>query len=478
MLAGVAGILLTAPLSLQQAVAPRPAVGWVLTGLGAALAVGCVRSRWTPPQWATTASSLICVVFCIITVALGVSQTAAAVSLDDRQLSCTDDVAPDALIGGQELLHAINPFTHFNVLRAEQQLGCTTYKATPLRSGIFAYAASPPSDEAIQTAAEATLAGHPSGGLLDGFNYPAGTAVTGILGPRGLVIASPLAMLLAGLVAVRRTPPRAQRAFGLALGAQTGALALVGAARPDALVAALLIIACTHRRSWAGGIALGIACATKQTAWFVAPALLALAWREREGNYARFVIGALAGFAVLNLVFIAATPGAWLQAVLGPETSPTFPLGYGPVGAVGTGAGLTLGVGILSSLMFAAVAGGTAICLVAPRSWAPVGVIVASLGLWVGPRSLGYYIALLGGSSPSAPSLHRQCRPQRTDRGAHRTYRVPFVAHDGPTPDGGPGYWATVAGTRFVLCKGTQRRRRSAINSVRQTARLSRKAGW
>jgi hypothetical protein len=45
-IAGVAGILLTAPLSLQQAVAPYPWIIWLLTCVGVALAVTCLRNSW------------------------------------------------------------------------------------------------------------------------------------------------------------------------------------------------------------------------------------------------------------------------------------------------------------------------------------------------------------------------------------------------------------------------------------------------
>ena len=49
-----------------------------------------------------------------------------------------------------------------------------------------------------------------------------------------------------------------------------------------------------------------------------------------------------------------------------------------------------------SALMIAAVVAGIAICALAPPRWAPAGVIVSSLGLWIGPRSLGTYVAPLG----------------------------------------------------------------------------------
>ena len=403
-IAGVSGILLTAPLSLQQAVSPHPVVSWLLTSCGALLAVICLRPSWTPRVIVTSGAIVVCVVFCAVSAILGISQTVSALQQSDRQLLCTDDVAPDTVVGGQEVSSGIDPYTSFNLLEAERKLGCPAYSVTPLRSGAFAALAAPPSGPQIERAAVAAVRGHPTGGLLVGFNYPSGTALLGVLGAHGLVLISPLALLLAGLLIARRAEPSLRRVTILALGSQAGLLALIGNARVDAVVAALLIVALSKRRGLAMGIALGVACAVKQTAWFIAPALLVLALREGNGRGAhggfsrvfrepRYHLGALLAFAVINLPFIIAGPSAWIAGVFAPQTQPEFPLGFGP------GAGGQAGSGVVTAfaiLMIVAVVAGTALCALAPRRWAPVGVVISSLGLWIGPRSLGYYVALLG----------------------------------------------------------------------------------
>src|ERR1017187_10893691 len=68
---GVAGLLITAPLSFQQALAARPVVGWMLTLAGAALAVGCARRSWCPPGPLARAATAVCLVFCAVTLVLG-----------------------------------------------------------------------------------------------------------------------------------------------------------------------------------------------------------------------------------------------------------------------------------------------------------------------------------------------------------------------------------------------------------------------
>jgi hypothetical protein len=392
-IAGVAGILFTAPLSLQKAVAPYPALGWLMTCCGAVLAAVCLRPAWTPRVIVTRGAIFVCVIFCAVSAVVGISQTASALRQSDRQLLCGDDVSPDTVVGGREVVSGADPYTAFNLLEAERDLGCTSYSVTPLRSGVFAGFMSQPSTAQIERAAEATAHGHPTGGLLLGFNYPAGTALLGVLGGRALVLVSPLALLLAGLVIVRRAEPSMRRVTILALGAQSGLLALVGDPHVDLFVAALLLLAISRRRGLAMGIALGAACALKQTAWFLAPALLVLALREGRIRDVRYQAGALLTFAAINLPFIVAGPAAWIAGVLRPQTQPVFPFGFGP-GAAGQAGSSS--VAAFSILMIAAVAIGIAICVLAPRRWAPAGVIVSSLGLWIGPRSLGNYVALLG----------------------------------------------------------------------------------
>ena len=180
------------------------------------------------------------------------------------------------------------------------------------------------------------------------------------------------------------------------------------------------MVAVSRRRGLAMGIALGVACAVKQTAWFIAPALLVLALREGRVKDPRYPLGALLAFAAVNLPFIIAGPSAWIAGVIAPQIQPEFPLGFGPGAAGQAGSGAVTAFAIL---MIVAVVGGIAVCAVAPRRWAPAGVIVSSLGLWVGPRSLGYYVALLGliaVSTVIGSNLSQSARCGEPDRVAAR----------------------------------------------------------
>jgi hypothetical protein len=396
LLAGVAGILLTAPISIQLLVPVGPALGCVLTVAGAALAVRCCLWKWTPSTAVTWAAALACLLFAVATVAAGASQAATALGASDTRLLCADDVAPEVVAGGQAILHGVNPYTSFNVPSVERSLGCPSFHLTPLRAGIFAARTTAPSSAEIQAVARESINAQASPDILLGFNYPAGSALVGIAGAHGVVILNVLMLLVAAALVVGRSPPGMRRWVALALVAQTGALVLVGPAHPDGIVAALLIIACAWRGPLVGGVALGIACAVKQTAWFVAPALVLLALRRGRRPGFRQLAGALGMFAVINMPFVAASPMAWLKGVLAPQFAAEFPLGEGPALLFTSAGHLPLVLAVFSAVAFLTVVGGWLLAGLGRHGWAPAGVIISSLALWDGTRSLGNYIGLLG----------------------------------------------------------------------------------
>jgi hypothetical protein len=425
--AGVAGVLLTAPLSVQQLIAAAPLVGYVLTVAGAVLAVRCCRWAWKPSATVTWAATLVCVVFATATVTQGAGQVVTALRATDSQLICVDDVSPAIVAGGQAMLHGSNPYTSYNVLRAERSLGCSSFRVTPLRSGLFASRTTEPTNSELDALARASINAHASNDIQLGFPYPAGSALVGIAGAHGVVVLTVLLLLAAGVVVVGKSPPRMRRWVALALAAQTGALVFIGQGRPDGIVAALLILACARREPLVSGVTLGLACAIKQTAWFIAPALLILAFRQGRRAGLRQAAATAIMFAVLNLPYVAANPGAWLRGVLAPQTAPEFPLGSGPVGLFTAAGHVTLVVGIFTAIMVLTVVGGWLLACRGRGGWAQAGVIVSSLALWDGARSLGYYLGLLGLIAVSICA--RDLLPLATSTRQHRdASRRPLLA--------------------------------------------------
>ena len=372
-------------------------MGWFLTLLGAALAVACCRRSWRPSARVTWAATLVCLCFAAATVTIGVGQFVGTMRAPDAAMVCVDDVSPALVVGGQEVRAGVNPYTSYNVMKAEKSLGCPFYRITPLRTGMFATQATLPSDRQDDVAARAAVTNPSAGGVLLGFNYPAGSALVGMVGAHGVVILDTLALLLAVALLSRRAPAGLRQWVALALLAQTGVLVLVGPVHPDALVVALLVVACSSRRVLVGGLALGVACATKQTAWFIAAPLLVLAFRDGAQHGLRYAGVALASFAAINLPFAIGDPGAWLAGVSAPLISPAFTLSSGPITAFGPVASQLHSVETAgSAVALLSLLAGTALAWRGRGGWAEGGVVVAMLGLWDGPRGLAYYMGMFG----------------------------------------------------------------------------------
>jgi hypothetical protein len=86
-------------------------------------------------------------------------------------------------------------------------------------------------------------------------------------------------------------------------------------------------------------------------------------------------------------------------------------------------------VAVFSTLTVVAVGSGILWCARAPRAWAAAGVVIASLGLWVGMRSLGSYIALLSVVAVATGAGSLQVDPSNSP-----VRSATSVMPDGPMP--------------------------------------------
>lgn len=168
------------------------------------------------------------------------------------------------------------------------------------------------------------------------FPYLPGMLLFGL--PRALVGDRPIAdarvwfavatlAICAVAIAASRSPVEPKlRAFQLLVVMPTGAL-LMATGGDDLPVLALLLLALVlarQQRPLAAGIALGLAAATKQTAWILVPFLVAAVALASDRRMAAKLAGVAAAVAVPVIgVFAAWNPGAfWEDAV-------RFPLGLG-----------------------------------------------------------------------------------------------------------------------------------------------------
>jgi len=170
--------------------------------------------------------------------------------------------------------------------------------------------------------------------------------------------------------------------------------------------------------SWIGPVALGLACAVKQTPWFCVPFLVVGVWLEarRRGVgpwpvAARYAGTVAAVFVVVDLPFILWSPSAWASGTLLPFAQPLVADGQGLVTLAIHG--LTGGV-VLSLLTVAGLLAYLAL-LAAYAVWFPrlkrVWLLALPLALFVPARSLSSYLldlfpaALVAAITVAAPAL-------------------------------------------------------------------------
>jgi uncharacterized protein YvpB len=360
---------------------------------GVALSIVALNRRSLPGLRTTLVATAICVAFAVCSVVLLAHTLASPPSGD---LRCRDDVAATTFGGADQLRSGHNPYTSYDALRTAQAYGCAHIAATALRRGQFASATAAPSGPAVAAAVQAALHDPSRPEIERNLNYPSGSFLLGLVGPAAFPWV--MALLLVGALALTvRRATTDRRAVALALAAQVALLALIPDGHTDAAVVAMLLIACASPTTLLGGLALGLACSTKQTAWFLVPTLLATAYaRGGRRGLLRAGGGVAIGFGTLNLPFVFMGASAYIHGVMGPLVDGLFPLGVGPIGLVTSGVLPIQAAPLFTALMLCCVVASVPVALRWDRTHPGIGVLLGSLALFVGPRSLLEYIAGAG----------------------------------------------------------------------------------
>ena len=198
-----------------------------------------------------------------------------------------------------------------------------------------------------------------------------------------------------GLVVVRAAPGLRPFVLTGLLGAASLAAFTVGGSA-DLLYAVPLVAAWLWRdRRWSG-VLFGIACATKQIAWFfMAFYLLATAQQLGWKTALRRAAEAFAVFAVVNLPFLLHDPGSWLAGVSAPIADPMFPRGAGLIFLVLNGV-----LPLWPPLAYTALEAGAFVLCIAiawrtRRTSPELGAVLALVPLYFAYRSLFSYFFLL-----------------------------------------------------------------------------------
>jgi hypothetical protein len=150
-------------------------------------------------------------------------------------------------------------------------------------------------------------------------------------------------------------------------------------------------------RRWSSPILIGLACATRQPAWFFVPFYLVAVWK-REGRreaLRRAAVAVVAG-TIPNLPFLIVSPGSFLGGILLPTLGPLEPYGIGLVRFAMDGQIPLFARGVYGALSIAAMA---AFIVVLWRWWRrlPSGALVfPTVALWFAWRSLQNYFSFAG----------------------------------------------------------------------------------
>jgi hypothetical protein len=262
--------------------------------------------------------------------------------------------AVDNLLNGQ------NPYAHANIVQAFLKYQGGYDSVTALRAGTLSQVFPAPSDSqlkqmwanAIQTPSQVppeieSRVCYPAGSFL----LPAPFIFLGVTDIR-VVYAI---FFLAGLAYAIWVIPKQKRFLfiGVVLISLELWNSMFAGGEPNNLCFPLLLIAwlALNRNMWLSAISMGLAVATRQTAWFFLPFYLILVFRTLGTKKLLTVLSIIAGlFLVTNLPFIIADSKLWLNSVTSPMTDPMFPTGGGLITLVTSGL-----INIQSTLPFTAL---------------------------------------------------------------------------------------------------------------------------
>jgi uncharacterized membrane protein len=181
---------------------------------------------------------------------------------------------------------------------------------------------------------------------------------------------------------------------GLLGAASVAAFTVSGGA--DLLYAVPLVAAWLWREKRWSGLLFGVACATKQLAWFFGPFyLIAIAAREGRAVALRKGAAAAAVFAIANFPFVVADPRAWIAGVTAPIADPMFPRGAGIIFLMLNGLLPPWPQLAYTAMEVAAFAISVAVAWRARHASPELGAVLATVPLFFAYRSLFSYFFLL-----------------------------------------------------------------------------------
>jgi hypothetical protein len=240
----------------------------------------------------------------------------------------------------EELLRGHNPYVTSDIVSAMRFLRQQdTSRVTPLRQGVWAQRAwtDYPSRAEVRQMFASEPAGQPERVLEfeSHVSYPALAFLPLVpfvwAGLPSVTLFFTLCLFALAALMLASVPPAARPWLAVLLLADVPLLNATVAGDLDVFYILLLFVAWRFmRRPIISMVALGLALAAKQLAWFFLPYYAITVWRERGWRAAaQRLAGSAAVFLAINAPFIANNPRAWVGGLLAPQLDPMFPQGTG-----------------------------------------------------------------------------------------------------------------------------------------------------
>lgn len=319
------------------------------------------------------------------------------------------------------LLEGRNPYTDSNMLSVARRFSIQPNWTTPLQVGQFADSSNYPTSTDMQSVFDTDMKSGKAPEFESKVSYPALSFLT--LLP--LVLARDYNVLpfylLSYLLLVFigwKYASRAMRPWVIVLGlANISMWSSTYGSNLDIFTTLLVVgVWMLRDRRWASTVLLGLAFASKQTSWFLAPFYAILILRTYGWKEMLIRMSAAGGiFLFSNLPFIIWNPQAWLAGVLAPVTDPMFPMGVGLVGFSVTHLIPFFPKWVYTALEGIAMLGSLAWYWRVCKRMPEIAIILAVLPLFMAWRSLSSYfycvaypIFILLVAHPPAPTQVRR----------------------------------------------------------------------
>jgi hypothetical protein len=246
----------------------------------------------------------------------------------------------------ENLLAGKEPYTNANIITAFEEFHGTPDRLTPLDTGRFAGDFPYPSVDQIENVWNDVIKtpSQPPTEIETRVSYPAGSFLLIVpfiaAGVTDIRIIYAIFIIAALVYVTWRIPAKRRLIF---IGVALISLELwntLASGETGILIFPLLLIAwmTLGENNWVSGIFMGLAVATKQTAWFFLPFFIILLWRT-SGWRTMLIWAAIiaAVFIATNGYFIYESPEVWLRSIMAPMLEPMFPLGVGAISLVTSG---------------------------------------------------------------------------------------------------------------------------------------------